>query len=175
MVWISHPASIGWVALSSLVVCPASTKVILLSPRLLSECFQSAFGEQKSACLLIIFFATIDMVNLKFLQHQKHNYTKTTHFYVIVKTMFLSPKFANTHSMKELRVSFALPKSTPTPVPGCYDHQLCQSRKTDQQTFAWSFWSIQLATNSFKLYYEGFYLCSQLSIICTTDLNCVGM
>ena len=52
-----------------------------LSERLLLESFQSAFGEQKSSCFLTIFFATIDMVNLKCLQHHKHNYSQNYPFY----------------------------------------------------------------------------------------------
>ena len=45
---IQHPLQcIGWLALSSLVACPASTKVILLSERLLSENFSECLRRTK--------------------------------------------------------------------------------------------------------------------------------
>ena len=56
------------------------------------------------------------MVDLKFLQQHEHYLIqpKTTNIHAIVKTMFLSQKFANMCSTKALRDYFALAESQPT-------------------------------------------------------------
>ena len=58
---------------------------------LLSEIFRRVF--RVSACFLTIFFATIDMVNLKFLQPHRHSYSqKLPIFTQLSKTMFFVTK-----------------------------------------------------------------------------------
>ena len=60
-----------------------------------------------------------------------------------------------------MRVSVAL--------PGYYDRQLCQSRKTDQKTFAWF---IQFATDSFKIFLRFLHLLSVVNYMYHSSQLC---
>ena len=155
---IQHPLQcIGWVALSSLVVCPASTKVILLSQRLLSEWFQRTKVSLPSHNLFCNYwYGQFEVLttskaqlhqNYPFLRYCKKQCFCREHFQIHILWGFLlhcqATMIVNCVNRAKLtkRLLHGLYNLPPTPLK----------------------------------YFWDFYICSQLSIICTTALNCVGM
>ena len=169
---IQHPLQcIGWLALSSLVACPASTKVILLSERLLSENFSECLRRTKvslpSHNLFCNYWYGQFLTTSKAQLHQNYPFLR--------KEQCFCRKNLQIHILwKSWGFLLRCPKARQ---PLCQAAMIinCVNRAKLTNRLLHGPFGYTIGHQLLWNILWDLYLWSQLSIICTTDLNCVGM